>query len=101
MATKGSFLQEKAHNMRSWLQVELPTDVSISKIPLVTEMEAVHLAETLRGLIWAVIARDFRGLRSSSKLTDVWIAALITISNTPTLHSKFWRYCDLFVEATL
>jgi hypothetical protein len=107
MSTKGEFLKEKMTNMARWVQREveqedLPADM-IAGIADRSALEVTALAGALEANKSLVIHRDWSGLvrlleehRVLPELQEV----LCLLCKRPELHSKFWRYMELFVEVS-
>ena len=96
--TKGEFLQEKMQNMRVWLLEEFKRENrACAQLPLVTEMEACYLADSLLPHERAIGNRNFVSLSQDKQLDASFREVLAQIQATPAMHDKFWRYVDLFL----
>ena len=94
--TVGSFLLEKASNMKKWLRSELARDVQVD----LTELSVTALAAKLMEHRQLVFNRDWAGLSrqaNTAGLTDL-TEMLEAVRTRHDLHDKFWRYLELFVE---
>lgn len=96
--TKGSFLAEKAANMRKWLQSEIQGVPAIDQLKELSQIEAVYAAESLIKHRPAIAARDFSIIGRLGEEDAVWKEILLAIRERVGLHDKFWRYAELFVE---
>jgi hypothetical protein len=99
------FLTEKANNMARWITAEvgqesLPVDI-ITGIGGCSAFEIVLLAGTLAANKTVVIHRDWLALMQillANHQEDLH-AVVRVVNGRNDLHTKFWRYMDLFVEA--
>jgi hypothetical protein len=96
--TKGSFLMEKAANMRKWLQSEIQGVSAIDQLKELSQIEAVYAAESLIQHQPAIAARDFSIIERLGVEDVAWKEILLAIRGRAGLHDKFWRYAQLFVE---
>ena len=105
METKGAFLKEKLQNMARWVEQEvgkenLPADL-VAGIASRSEMEASALSGALLSNREQVAQRDWRGLMHSIADGNVPASVLEVVKRVEereSMHEKFWRYMDLFVE---
>ena len=105
METKGTFLKEKLQNMARWVEQEvgkenLPADL-VAGIASRSEMEASALSGALLSNREQVAQRDWRGLMHSIADGNVPASVLEVVKRVEereSMHEKFWRYMDLFVE---
>ena len=106
MSTKGEFLKEKLTNMARWVTREvepedLPVDV-IAGIAGRSALEATAMAGVLEANKSLVTHRDWSGLvrlLEQHELQDLQTILCLLRARTE-LHSKFWRYMELFVEVS-
>ena len=105
METKGTFLKQKLQNMARWVEQEvgkenLPADL-VAGIASRSEMEASALSGALLSNREQVAQRDWRGLMHSIADGNVPASVLEVVKRVEereSMHEKFWRYMDLFVE---
>ena len=105
METKGAFLKQKLQNMARWVEQEvgkenLPADL-VAGIASRSEMEASALSGALLSNREQVAQRDWRGLMHSIADGNVPASVLEVVKcveQRVSMHEKFWRYMDLFVE---
>lgn len=95
MATKGAFLEEKAANMRRWLQETLREEVP--DLPTLDQAQSTYMAEMLVPHKQAIKDQDFTKLAAAASELGI-SETLKLVADRPTLHDKFWRYLALFVE---
>lgn len=102
--TIGQFLKQKLGNMAKWVNSEvgkenLPVDV-IAGIAGRSELEATVLGNLLRSNKRMVDQRNWAGLSSLARMNNMpeLEEVIVAINQRPTMHDKFWRYMDLFVE---
>ena len=102
---KGEFIKEKLSNMARWVTLEvgkenLPADL-VAGIASRSELEASALSGALLSNREQVAQRDWRGLMHSIADGNVPASVLEVvkcIEKRESMHEKFWRYMDLFVE---
>ena len=106
METKGAFLKQKLQNMARWVEQEvgkenLPADM-VAGIASRSEMEATALSGTLHSNREQVAQRDWRDLLHSiadgNEIPASVLEVVKCIEQRRSMHEKFWRYMDLFVE---
>ena len=105
METKGVFLKQKLQNMARWVEQEvgkenLPADL-VAGIASRSELEASALSGALLSNREQVAQRDWRGLMHSIADGNVPASVLEVVKRVEereSMHEKFWRYMDLFVE---
>ena len=105
METKGAFLKNKLQNMARWVEQEvgeenLPADL-VAGIASRSELEASALSGALLSNREQVAQRDWRGLMHSIADGNVPASVLEVVKRVEereSMHEKFWRYMDLFVE---
>ena len=105
METKGVFLKQKLQNMARWVEQEvgkenLPADL-VAGIASRSELEASALSGALLSNREQVAQRDWRGLMHSIADGNVPASVLEVgkrVEERESMHEKFWRYMDLFVE---
>lgn len=96
MTTKGAFLQEKAGNMRAWLQESLLSE-AVANLPSLDQARATLMAEMLVPYKQAIKDEDFTRLEEAAVEIGL-IDVMKEVVTHPPLHDKFWRYLALFVE---
>jgi len=106
METKGTFLKQKLQNMARWVEQEvgkenLPADL-VAGIASRSELEASALSGALLSNREQVAQRDWRGLMHSiadgNEIPASVLEVVKCVEKRESMHEKFWRYMDLFVE---
>lgn len=103
--TKGAFLKEKMQNMARWVIEELgsenlPADL-LADIAGRSELEITLIASQLQSNKSLAIHRDWVRLGqslSSDKLPSWLLEVVMLVRSKDSMHDKFWRYIDLFIE---
>lgn len=104
-STKGAFLKQKLINMARWVteelgQENLPADL-IADITDRSELECTLIASQLQSNKSLATHRDWVRLGQSlgDERLPPWLQEVIVrVRKKETMHDKFWRYVELFIE---
>lgn len=96
--TVGEFLLQKATNMKTWLETELPG--TKGQIVPLTELSVTTMAAKLTEHRQLVFNRDWGGLSRQATAANLHSLTemLEAVRTRRDLHDKFWRYLELFIE---
>jgi hypothetical protein len=99
--TKGAYLKDKLENMTRWVIGEvgkenLPVDI-LAGIAGRSELEVTAFAGKLESNSVQVAHRDWHGLAQLLPLRELQ-EVVTAIKQRPSMHDKFWRYMELFIE---
>jgi len=105
MTTKGEFLRHKMQNMARWVTNEVgKEDLSVdleSDISGRSALECCTLAGALLANKKEILHRNWSGLVQQMEV-ELFPSAMqevvALIQQRPSMHEKFWRYLDLFVD---
>ena len=93
----GDFLAEKAANMQRWVNSELGMKIEMP----ITATSATYLANLLCEKRKMVFDKDFTTLIRflNENGVDTSMQAIVTeVKGRPDMHTKFWRYMQLFID---
>jgi hypothetical protein len=100
----GEFLHQKVCNMARWIESETRCEGLCAQATSMNNLGAVLLANGINQEREIVHAKDWDALQthlqnaSTLPIVPLLIRACKEVQERPQMHTKFWRYLDMFCE---